>query len=311
MIELLERLLPILFLIFLGMVIKKINLLSDEVIAGLKTMIVKIALPVILFSSFATMKLEVSYLLLFLIIFIYCCLLYVLGELFSMLLPRVFRRNFTGGYFTGFEFGMIGVGLFGAIWGVDQLPVIMLIAFGHILFIWFFYVPLITHKSEGSFNLKTTLMGFLKTPTIIGIGMGLIFNLTGIYDGFGQTLLGSSIYITIGFIAPITSPLVLMVIGYAMNFDKVDMGEVWTYIIARWVLVLAIGVPMLALIKALVQPLDPIFDQAYYAFILLPAPYILPLFIKDQSESDFFSQLLVYSTLTSLIGYNILLWMSL
>ena len=309
--ELLQRLLPILFLILLGMSINKTQLLSNEVITGLKTIIIKIALPVILFRSFATMTLEVSYLILFVLIFVYCCLLYVIGEIANKVMPKIFSRSYTGGYFTGFEFGMIGVGLFGAIWGVDQLPVIMLIGFGHELFIWFFYVPLISSKGDGTFNLRSTLKDFIKTPTILGIIIGVCFNILNIYGPFGQTIIGSSLYATIDFLAPLTSPLILIVIGYAMNFGKINGKEATTYLLARWVMVLGIGVPMLWLIKGLIQNLDPIFDQAYYAFILLPAPYILPVFIKKQEESDFFSQLLVYSTLTSFVGYIVLLWVSL
>lgn len=309
--ELLQRLLPILFLILLGMGINKTQILSSEVITGLKTIIIKIALPVILFRSFATMTLEVSYLILFILIFVYCCLLYLLGEVANKVLPKMFKRSCTGGYFTGFEFGMIGVGLFGAIWGVDQLPVIMLIGFGHELFIWFFYVPLISSKGDGSFDLASTLKDFIKTPTILGIMIGVLFNMLDIYEPIGQTVIGASLYATFNFLAPLTSPLILIVIGYAMNFGKINGKEAASYIIVRWVLVLGIGVPILWLIKGLVHNLDPIFDQAYYAFILLPAPYILPVIIKNQDESDFFSQLLVYSTLTSFVGYIVLSWVSL
>ncbi len=310
MTELLQRLLPILFILILGMVIKKTRLLSDEVITGLKTIIVKIALPVILFRSFGTMNLEISYLLLFVLVFLYCCILYVAGELLNKWLPKVYSRYFSGGYMTGFEFGMIGVGLFGAIWGVEHLPVIMLVGFGHELFIWFFYVPLVSFKGEGTFDLKKTVLEFMRTPTIIGIVLGIGFNLFNLYESFGQTLIGSSIYVTIDFIAPLTSPLILLVIGYAMSFGKLNAKEAIVYIATRWLLVLGIGVPMLLLILATIKGLDPLFTQAYMAFILLPAPYILPLFIKDSEEAEFFSQLLVYSTITSFVGYIILLWFS-
>lgn len=304
---LLERLLPILILILIGMAIRKTKLLSEETIGGLKKIIVNITLPAVLFHSFSTMDLEVSYLLLFVLIFLFCCALYLLGELAVKVMPKVFSKRFTGGYFTGFEFGMIGVGLFGALWGTENLPVIMLIGFGHELFIWFFYVPLITLKSEGNFDLVSTVKDFLRTPTILAIITGVVFNLTGMYEPFGKTLIGSSIYVTVDFLIPLTSPLILIVIGYAMSIGKVAVKEALTYIVVRWVLVLGIGIPLLVLIQNLVTPLDPLFPQAYFAFMLLPAPYILPLFIGDREESDFFSQLLVYSTMTSFVGYILLL----
>jgi hypothetical protein len=60
----------------------------------------------------------------------------------------------------------------------------------------------------------------------------------------------------------------------------------------------------------LIPDLDELFIQAFYAFILLPAPYILPLYIQKREEVDFFTQLLVYSTVTSFVGYGILVGLS-
>lgn len=140
MLELLRKLLPILLLLLIGFFAKKKKLFSDTFIEGLKVLIINIALPAVLFDAFSTMTLQVSYLLLFVLIFIYCIMLYGLGYGLHKFLPKLFGRFYTKGYMTGFEFGMIGVGLFGAIWGMDQLPIIMLIGFGHELFIWFFYV---------------------------------------------------------------------------------------------------------------------------------------------------------------------------
>ncbi len=310
MTELLQRLLPILLLICIGIIGRETKLLDKNIVHGLKNIIVKIALPAILFTSFGQMSLEVSYLLLFLLIFIYCVVLYVIGELLQKWLPKVFSKSYTGGYFTGFEFGMIGVGLFGAIWGMDKLPIIMLIGFGHELFIWFVYVPLISLKGETKFKLKETIKDFLKTPTILGIILGVVFNVFGLYELVGETLIGASIYTTLDFLMPLTSPLILLVIGYSMSFKHLDIKEAFVYILSRWLIVLGIGIPLLLLLLKLIPSVDPLFVQAFFAFILLPAPYILPLFIEDGRESEFFSQLLVYSTVTSFIAYIILLWIS-
>ncbi|MFA9379242.1 MAG: hypothetical protein ACERKZ_21225 [Lachnotalea sp.] len=81
------------------------------------------ALPAVLFDAFSIMKLEVSYLLLFLKIFLYCSLLYGIECGLHYFFPKILKRFYTKGYMAGFEFGMIGVGLSGAIGGMDQLPV--------------------------------------------------------------------------------------------------------------------------------------------------------------------------------------------
>jgi len=309
--ELLRRFLPIFLLMAIGFAAKQKKLFSDTVIEGLKSLIIKIALPAVLFDAFSTMTLQVSYLWLFLIVFLYCGLLYVLGNGLHRLFPRTFDRGYTKGYMTGFEFGMIGVGLFGAIWGMDKLPVIILIAFGHELFIWFFYVPLISRSADGSFRFRETAGQLLKMPTIIAIILGVAVNLTGVRHWIEGNVVGQSIFAVIDFLKPVVSPLILIVIGYTMVFRRTDLKKTAAYILSRIGLVLGLGFAALKAVTGLLPALDTaVFTQAFFAFILLPAPYILPLYIRDRGEADFFTQLLVYSTVVSLAGYGILIALS-
>lgn len=304
--ELFVKLLPIFVLLVIGFFAKQKKLFSDSFIQGLKVLIINIALPAVLFDAFSTMTLQLSYLLLFVLIFIYCILLYGLGYGLHMLFPKIFKRLYTKGYMTGFEFGMIGVGLFGAIWGMDQLPVIMLIGFGHELFIWFFYAIVISRTTNKSFSLAETMGHFLKTPTIIAIVLGVVVNLTGVRQLMNENMVGQSLLAVIGFLKPLTSPLILIVIGYTMVFYRTHLREIVVYVLSRNVLVLGLGTLFLFAIKQFVHGLEPLFTTAFYAFVLLPAPYILPLYIQDEEESAFFTQLLVYSTVVSFVGYGIL-----
>lgn len=310
MYELLRRLLPIFFLLAIGFIAKHRKMFKESFIEELKKLILMIALPAVLFDAFAKMTLQVSYILLFVLVFFYCCLLYLLGNLLHNLFPKIYSRAYTAGYLAGFEFGMIGVGLFGAIWGMDKLPIIMLIGFGHELFIWFFYVPLVSIKKNQRFNLIDTLWQFLKTPTIIAIILGILVNLGGIYTKIQGSAIGGSMLAVIEFLKPLTSPLILIVIGYTMIFRRGNFREMAVYILTRLSLVMGLGAILLLAVRFLVSGLDPLFSQAFYAFILLPAPYILPLYIQDQKEGAFFTQLLVYSTAVSFIGYAILVGVS-
>ncbi len=305
--ELVRKLLPILILLIIGYVVKRKNLFSESFIQGLKVLIIKIALPAVLFDAFSTMELQVSYLLLFVLIFLYCIILYAIGYGLNRLFPRMFRWEKTKGYMTGFEFGMIGVGLFGAIWGMEHLWIIMLIAFGHELFIWFFYVLFVSKNNEETIRFSDTMKHFLKTPTILAIVFGVVTNLTGIRAMMEMNIFGQSILSAIEFLKPLTSPLILIIIGYTLSFRLTKLREIGIYLIARMLFVLGIGIIVLLLIKQLVSGLDPLFTIAFYAFILLPAPYILPLYINDKEETEFFTQLLLYSTIVSFVGYGILI----
>ncbi len=307
MMQLIERLFPIVLLIGIGVFSRKKNLFNENLIEGLKTIIVKIALPAVLFGAFATAKLQMGYLWIFIFVFFLCSLLYGIGEFLNRKLSTLFPERFTAGFFTGFEFGMIGVGLYSAIWGVEQLPTIMLIGFGHEIFIWFVYVPLLENKGINTFDLKKTMVAFLKTPTIIAIFIGVVFNLTNIYVPFGNTLFGAGVYATISMITPLTSPLILIVIGYSMTFRSMGSKKVLAYVGGRTFLVGIFGALTLYLSLVVSGITEPMFVISFIAFLLLPPPYILPLYISDQREAEFFSQMLVYGTLVSFVGYIILM----
>lgn len=309
--ELLRRFLPIFLLMAIGFSVKRTGLFPDKFIEGLKSLIINIALPAVLFDAFSTMELQVSYLLLFLLVFAYLSLLYLCGSGLRRLFPHTFGIRHTSGYMTGFEFGMIGVGLYGAIWGMDNLPVIILIAFGHELFIWFFYVPLVSRSADKSFQLKDILGQLIKMPTIIAIILGVAVNLTGIRPALTGNVIGQSVFAVIDFLKPVVSPLILIVIGYTMVFRRTDLGRTAAYILMRIALVLGLGILTLLAVTRLIPGLStPLFVQAFFAFILLPAPYILPLYIRNRGEADFFTQLLVYSTVVSLVGYGVLIGLS-
>ena len=308
---LLQKLLPIIIIIIIGAIIRRKQLLCEQTIDGLKTIIIKIALPAVLFTAFSKTDFKLAYLLLFLIIFLFCSLLYFIGEVLHRKFPKNFNYTYSSGYFTGFEFGMIGVGLFSAIWGIDKLPVIMLIGFGHELFIWFVYVPLIKLKGNEKFTVSKTFIEFIKTPTILAIILGTIFNLTGLYNILENNILGSSIFATIDFLMPLTTPLILIIIGYSLTLKKLNLSKIFVYIGIRTFFVLSIGSFVLFLLLKIIPTLDSFFVMAFYAFILLPAPYILPLYIEDKKEAEFFSQFLVYSTIVTFVGNIILLIVSL
>ena len=304
---LIERLLPIALIIGIGVFARKHRLFDEKLIEGLKTIIVTIALPAVLFGAFATADLQIAYIWIFILVFLMCAILYGFGEILNKKISKIYSEKFTSGFFTGFEFGMIGVGLFSAIWGIEQLPIIMLIGFGHEIFIWFVYVPLLENKGMHAFNLKKTIVKFLKTPTIIAIFIGILFNLTHIYEPFGQTFIGSGLYATLDLITPLTSPLILIVIGFSMTFTSIGTKKVLAYVGGRTLLVGIVGSVTLYLSVIMSGINAPMFIISFIAFLLLPPPYILPLYIHNRQESEFFSQLLVYATFLSFIGYIVLM----
>ena len=76
---------------------------------------------------------------------------------------------------TGFEAGMMGYAIYGAVYGLDNIWKFGIVALGQVLFVFFVLVPGLKRLSSGATSFRDTLVGFLKTPVIVAILAGLLF----------------------------------------------------------------------------------------------------------------------------------------
>lgn len=308
MTALLEKLLPVLIILTIGWVLRKRKILSSSAMNELKNIVINVALPCLLFLSFAETALEAKYIIIVVLVFGMCLALYSIGFLLRRQLPGIFGSIFTPWFMGGFEFGMIGIGLFAALFGSENLPLIMLIGLGHEFFAWFVAIPYVQFKNSGRFNLIETLGRFIRTPVMLGIFGGLLVNITGLHDVLLTYFWGRSAFSAMTTISNVGVPLILMIVGYSLVIEKDNARKIALHIIARLIPVLAIGTIVALLIRQLVGEVDPLFNIAFYAFLILPPSYLMPVIVKDdESERHFLSQTVVYYTLVSFAGYIVLM----
>lgn len=298
-----SKLLPVILIILIGVLLQRTKEVSMEVMKGIKFIIINIALPCILFFAFVNTKLESRYGLLFTIIFLFCCVLYCVG----MLLSKKLIYQFTPSFFSGFEFGMVGIALFTAIWGVEKLVIFTLIGLGHEFFIWFVYVPALEYKNRKTVDFYKTFKSFFTSPIIIAIIMGIIINVFNLFSVIENTLLGGSIFNVLETLSYITVPLILIVIGYSLTFKQMHWKQSFHYISLRLIITILLGTGVYYLIQAVTGHIDDVFSKAFYIFILLPPPYIMPLFIENNEEEiQFFTNTIVLYTLISFMAFIVI-----
>ena len=308
MTALFEKLLPVLIMVLIGFVMRKRKLVTASAMNELKQIIVNVALPCILFLSFGNTILDNRYLVVVIMVFAMCGGLYLMGFVLKNRLPRFFDSIFTPWFMAGFEFGMIGIGLFGALWGTGSLPIFMLIALGHEFFAWFICIPYVQFKNSGIFSIKGTVIRFFKTPVILGILGGLAANVTGIFSVMDAFFWGRSLLSAMNSLSNITVPLILIVVGYSLVFERSSALKAALYMTARLVGALVFGTIALSLIHRFAGQIDPLFTAAFYAYLLLPPSYLVPVMVKDNEEERyFFSQTVIYYTVISFAGYVLLM----
>ena len=176
--EAFSKVLPVILLFILGASLRRTRFLAESTVGDLKKLIVNITLPAVLFLAFAGVNLEGRHLAIVAVVFAACLLALLLGRLIGP--PLGLRSPYFPALMTGFEAGMMGYAIFGAVYGAGQIFNFAVVDLGQVLFVFFILVPFVQRISTGAISFGQTLRTFLKTPVIIAIFLGIIANRLGV-----------------------------------------------------------------------------------------------------------------------------------
>jgi predicted permease len=308
-VEIINRVLPILLLLLLGHWTRRSGFLNDGLVDGLRKIVVNIALPAVLFVSFLTVELESAFLALAAFIFSLCVMLYVLGRFLG---PRVQPDHpYFQFLMTGFEYGMLGVSLFGSAYGLANIGIFAVVDLGHELFIWFAFLPLLLRERDGIQKIPDLLRSFLSSPVVIAILLSLLFNVLGWQEMLDTLPVTGGIMATLGFLANLTIPLILIIVGYGIKLDRKGLGDASRLVIIR----LAILLPLIFILNTFLirnlLGLGKAYETALFTLLVLPPPFIIPLFMRPEllEEKRYVNNVLTLYTVVSIIlfaGYFML-----
>ena len=307
MTELLSKFIPIFLLLAAGYILRQKGLLTKHFVDDIKKLIVTLTLPSTLFLSFLTMELKSSYISLFAATIVYCFLLFFAGIMMKK--AKLCVHPYSEFFYTGFEFGMVGVALFLSLFGAENLYAILLLGLGHELFIWFFYVPALQFRSEGNLKVGAVLASFFTSPIIIAIISAIILNASGIYESVASSEITGGIISALQMVAAMTSPLILLVIGFQLKFETSGLKKALKLIGLRLVFVWALGIAFMLFTDAFIMELTDLMKYAFITFIVLPPPFVIPVFLPKSAkeESLFYNNSLVIYTVITLILYMVIM----
>lgn len=296
-----NRVLPIVILLFLGNMLYRRRLFSEQTVDELRFLVVNFALPSVLFLAFVQMELKAAYLLVFVLIFLLMVLMFVLGSW----LQKWFKIEH--GYFrfllTGFEYGMLGVSLFGSAYGLEKIGYIAIVDLGHEIFIWFVFLAFLLMKRDGIQNGVQLVCSFFRSPVIVAILLGIALNLLGFGKNLSDYPLLGGLVLTFDFLGGLTVPVMLLIIGYSLRLDIHSLKQSLPVILIR----LIIFVPAAYLLGYFVLQewlhLDGAFQTALFTLFILPPPFIVPMYMRsdDVEERKFVNNTLALYTIVSLL----------
>lgn len=292
---------PIVLMLVLGNVIRITGIISERTVDELKKLVVMVALPAVLFVAFLQMQLDRAYLALFAAILLVCLLLFGYGFLLRRILG--ITREYFPFLMTGFEFGMVGISLFGSAYGLQAVGYIAIVDLSHELFIWFVFVTILTAKRDGAGGFSGILKGFATSPLIIAIVTALLVNVAGMSKGFESYPAGAAILETADLLGNLLIPTILIIIGYGMRLSPAGIRQAVTVVVARFVFLVPATYLVARVLVRNVLELGPAFEAAVITFMLLPPPYILPLFMPAglKNERTYVNNVLTVYTVVSIV----------
>lgn len=278
------RILPILLMIGLGNLIRARKILNDSAVDQLRGLVVNIALPAVLFVAFLEMDLEAAYVGLFVTMIVVC--LGMLGLGFLLRKVAGIKHDYFPYLITGFEFGMVGITLFGSAYGLENVGYIAIVDLGHELFIWFVLATLLTAKRDGTSSIQSVLRGFVTSPLIIAIVAALALNLLGVRQWFIDMPVGAALMQSFDFLGNLLIPLILILIGYGMRLSWNGIRESLGVVVSRLAILLPLAIVVNIFVVRRWLGLGPGFEAALFTLFILPPPYIVPLFMPTERTEE-------------------------
>ncbi len=305
-----SHILPILLLMLLGNFMRHKGILKEDTISELKKVVVDFALPSLLFVAFLDIRLKASYLLIFLVVFAVTNFMFWYGK---RLKDRLGVKDEYFAFLTsGFEYGMVGVALFGSVYGVKSVGYLGIIDIGQEMFVWFILLAALISHRDNVKSLKRVAKSFFESPVIIAILLGLFLNVLGQRENLYSCVITSSVLHTMRLLGNLTVPLILIVIGYGIKISKAAVRQALLVVGARFVVLIPLALFLNVFFIERVLRLDRIFEAALFTLFILPPPFIIPLYIRNDNVEalKYTNNVLMIYTLFSISVFIIYLFLT-
>ena len=274
------------------------NILSREGIGNLKKVVVNLTLPFVLLSAFATAEYSAAALLIPSMTFVICCIALGLG----FLIIRMSRMKSRLAPFlaAGFEAGMLGYALFALLFPGESLSKFALPDIGQTLFVFTLYKILLSGKTDW----KAIGRDLVTTPILWAVFAGILIGATGLYGKMGQWGVAGIFDSVTAFLSAPTAMIILLTVGYDLVPKEIPWKQTAGLILMR----LAVMAVCLAIAVVLNRTLldGVLFEGAMLLMVILPPPYVIPVFADEPAERVRISSALSAMTLVTMILFTAL-----
>ncbi|MGN1014897.1 MAG: hypothetical protein ACI4PM_06020 [Butyricicoccus sp.] len=302
--NLLSTLLPILLAILIGVLCRRMQILSQHSIDDLRTLISSVFIPCIIVKAFYTLELNRSTAIEVGMLF--------LAAIAAMLLGYPLRRFFgSSGYAvpflcTSYEGGMLGYSLYSILMGEENLQYFARADIGPSLFVFSVFLMMMLAHNTGSVSVRAAWDVTRKAPSFWALVLGLILVVSGGGRFLSGSAVGPLISDTLSFLTQPVSMIVLIIIGYNFRLDPRVNRRAIRMLLCRYAVQ---GVLALILFPLLIwwNVLDYYATVALVLMMLLPPSFMVPVILDtDEETSSFISILMSIGTIVGIFAFLII-----
>jgi len=287
---------PVFLALALGMLCRGRRMITREGVDALKKVAINLTLPFVLFDAFAKAEYSLQTLAQPVLVFALCCAALGLG----MLIIRVSGSKSRLAPFlaSGFEAGMLGYALFVMLFPGVSTAKFAILDLGQTLFVFTLYKILLSGKRD----FKSVGRDMVTSPVLWAVALGVVAGATGLYAGLGQW--AGVVDSVTSFMAAPTGVIILLSVGYDLVLREIPWRKTAGFIAMR----LGVMAVMLAAIVALNRTVlnGMIFEGAAVLMLILPPPYVIPVFADEPAERAQISSALSALTLVTVILFAVL-----
>ena len=296
-IAVIQTALPVFLALGLGMLCRSSGFLSREGVDALKKVVINLTLPFVLLNAFATAEYSVSALILPALMFGICCLALGLG----FLAVRIFRipGKLTAFLASGFEAGMLGYALFALLFPQEKVSAFALPDIGQTLFVFTLYKILLSGKRD----FRAIGKDMATTPILWAVAAGVLIGATGLYGKLESWGVSGVMDACTDFLSAPTGMIILLTVGYDLVLREIPWKKTAGIIALRLgIMVICLGVAI-SLNRWVLGGI--LFEGAMVLMLILPPPYVIPVFADEPSERVQISSGLSALTLVTIVLFAV------
>ncbi len=307
MAQVMTRMIPMVIFLAMGWLFRRYRVFTEEGMNELKQFMMTYALPAMIFMSFVNMEMQPGYFMLFGTVFVMSTTFLLIGRWLNRI--PMLRHPLTPYVTSGNSYAFIGIPIFNAVYGIENLGRYTMLGVGQELFLWMVLFAQMKIGLGGEASDRRQLLNLFKTPTIISMFLGILFNQTGFLETIHRHAVLEGLYLAIEYMAGITTPLIMMMIGYSITFSATYMKGNMKLLMLRISVVFGVGYLFkIFLINRIIAP-DPIFNYAFFTFLLMPSSMMFPILASaygSREVGEQASDFTVIHTMISIVVFMII-----